>query len=73
MRYLKLILSEFFTEHKNNLLLSTTIYFTVTICFFSIFVSLRVLQKNEVIYSNEQKAHIMKYSLNQMNILPVRI
>lgn len=65
MRYLKLILSEFFTEHKNNLLLSITIYFTVIICFFSIFVSLRVLQKNAVIYSNEQKA---KSSYNEIQL-----
>lgn len=56
MRYLKLILSEILTEHKNNLVLNITIYFTITICFFSIFVSMRVLQKNAVIYSNEQRA-----------------
>ncbi|MCD7741790.1 MAG: hypothetical protein LUI06_06265 [Ruminococcus sp.] len=56
MRYLKLMLSEFFTENKSNLLLSLTIYFTVSVCFFSIFTSMRVVQKNAVAYSDTQIA-----------------
>lgn len=57
MRYIKFLISETFSEYKKTPLLTFTAFFTVTVCFFSIFVSLRVLEKNAVVYRdiNEEK------------------
>ncbi|WP_124100008.1 ABC transporter permease [Ruminococcus sp. Marseille-P6503] len=56
MRYIKFLLSETFSEYKKTPLLTITAFFTLTVCFFSVFVSLRVLQKNVVIYRDIELA-----------------
>lgn len=50
MRYIKFLISETFFEYKKTPLLTFTAFFTLTVCFFSVFVSLRVLEKNAVVY-----------------------
>lgn len=69
MRALKLAFSEFFIEQKNNVLLSVTIYLTVVICFFSIFTSMRVLQKNAVSFKSAAEA----LAFNEIQINPNKL
>ena len=56
MRQTKAAFSEILNEHKSRPLISVTIYLTVTVCFLAAFISMRVLQKDAVIFEDQYSA-----------------
>ena len=56
MKHLKLILSEILRDQRQELKLTAAIYFTVTVCFLSIFVCFRVAEKDKLIFEDTDLA-----------------
>lgn len=56
MKYLRFIFGEISSEYKKYPAFTVFIYITVIICFLSVFISLRVFQRDAIIYKNTEKA-----------------